>query len=397
MPMTQHLLAAALGCAAIVSITSCAKPDARATDASSPVAVTVIDARSRDLRQTFDTGGVVRATTIANITARIMAEVRSVTVKPGDRVRAGQVLIVLDGRDLQANKARAIAGESGARQAVSMAEADRQAALAMLTLAQVGHTRVSGLKAKNSATQGELDDAVAMLRSAEARARAAEARVTASKDDIEAAVAGVAGASAMASYATLTAPFDGVVTDKSIEVGAMVAPGQPLLSVEDTRRFRLDVRLDESRAALISVGAAVRVSLTGANGSRRLEAASDEELNGTVSEVSRMLSSDSHDFLVKIDLPSTTMTRSGMYGKARFDTSPRPGLAVPTSALVRRGQLAFVYVVERDNRAHLRMVNAGEPSDGIVEIRSGLLQGERVVAAPSPALTDGSPVTTGAR
>ena len=146
-----------------------------------------------------------------------------------------------------------------------------------------------------------------------------------------------------------------------------------------------------------SVGTVVRVSLAGANGSSRPEAASDDEFDGTVSEVSRMVSSDSHDFLVKIELPSTANVRSGMYGKARFETSTRPGLAVPTSALVRRGQLAFVYVVERDNRAHLRMVNAGEPSDGFVEIRSGLLQGERVVATLPPALTDGSPVTAGAR
>ncbi|MCX6544569.1 MAG: efflux RND transporter periplasmic adaptor subunit [Acidobacteria bacterium] len=397
MPMTQYLFAAALGCAALVSTTSCARPESRATSASSPVAVTVIDVRSQDLRQTFEAGGVVRATTLANITARIMAEVRRVPVKPGDRVRAGQVLIVLDGRDLQANRARSMAGEAGARQAASMAEADRQVALAMLSLAQVGHKRVSELKAKNSATQGELDDAVAALRSAEARAKGAEARVTASHDEIEAAAAAVAGASAMASYATLTAPFDGVVTEKSVDVGSMVAPGQPLLSVEDTRRFRLDVRLDESRAALVSVGAVVRVSLTDASGSGRPEAASDEEFDGTVSEVSRMLSAESHDFLVKIEFPPTTKARSGMYGRARFLASTRPGLAVPVSALVRRGQLAFVYVVERDNRAHLRMVNAGEPSDGVVEIRSGLLQGERVVAAPSPALTDGSPVPAGAR
>jgi HlyD family secretion protein len=397
MPMTQHLLAAALGCAALVSTTGCAKPESRATDASSPVSVAVIDARPRDLRQTFEAGGVVRATTIANVTARIMAEVRSVAVKPGDRVRAGQVLVVLDGRDLQANRARSMAGESGARQAVAMAEADQQAAMAMLSLAQISHTRVSGLKARNSATQGELDDAVAMLRSAEARARASEARVTASKHEIEGAAAAVAAASAMASYATLTAPFDGVVTEKSVEVGTMVAPGQPLLSVEDSRRFRLDVRLDESRAALAHAGAVVRVSLAGANGASRADATSNEEFDGTVSEVSRMISADSHDFLVKIELPTTVHVRSGMYGKARFGTSTRPVLAVPASALVRRGQLAFVYVVERDNRAHLRMVNAGEPSDGFVEIRSGLLQGERVVATPPLALTDGSPVTVGAR
>jgi len=397
MPMTQHLLAVALGCAAVVSTTSCANKDARPTDASSPITVTVIDAASRDLRQTFDAGGVVRATTTANITARIMAEVRSVAVNPGDRVRAGQVLVVLDARDLQANRARSVAGEAGARQGRAMAEADRQAALAMLSLAQVGHKRVSELKAKNSATQGELDEAVAGLRSAESRLNAADARLSAATAEIDAAAAAVAGASAMASYATLTAPFDGFVADKSVEVGAMVAPGQPLLVVEDTRRFRLDVRLDESRAGLASVGAVVRVSLSGADGSGRADAASNEEFDGTVSEVSRTLSADSHDFIVKVELPAAAKARSGMYGKARFAAPTRTGLAIPASALVRHGQLAFVYVVERDNRAHLRMVNPSDPSDGVVEIRSGLLQGDRVVAAPPPSLADGSSVTVGAR
>lgn len=397
MPKTPHLLAVALGCVAAVSFTSCAKPDARATAASTPVAVTVVDAAPRDVRQTFDSGGVVRATATAQITARIMAEVRNITVKPGDRVRAGQVLAVLDGRDLQANRARSIAGEAGARQAMAMAEADRQAALAMLSLAQVGHARLSELKAKNSATQGELDDAVAGLRSAEARLKASEARVTASKTEIEAAGAAVAGASAMASYATLTAPFDGVVTETSVEVGAMVAPGQHLLVVEDTRRFRLDVRLDESRAALAAVGATVRVSLGGANTSGRADAESDQEFDATITEVSRMLSADTHDFLIKVELPEAANARSGMYGKARFPAPARTGLAVPASALVRHGQLAFVYVVEHDNRAHLRMVNAGEAANGLVEIRSGLLKGDRVVASPPPALADGSPVIVGIR
>ena len=177
----------------------------------------------------------------------------------------------------------------------------------------------------------------------------------------------------------------------------MVAPGQPLLVVEDTRRFRLDVRLDESRAGLVNVGATVRVSLRGANPSDPADTGSEDEFDGTVTEVSRMLSADSHDFIVKIELPAAAKARSGMYGKARFAAPTRTALAVPASALVRHGQLAFVYVVERDNRAHLRMVNASDPSDSVVEIRSGLLQGDRVVVSPSPALADGSPVTVGAR
>jgi hypothetical protein len=111
--------------------------------------------------------------------------------------------------------------------------------------------------------------------------------------------------------------------------------------------------------------------------------------------VQRMLDPGSHDFLVKIDMPSGSTLRSGMYGRAAFRGAARKGLAVPEAAVVRRGQLTSVYVVDADNRARLRLVNASEPAAGAVEIRAGLVAGERVVLAPPPALVDGSPVAAG--
>jgi len=397
MPMTQYLLAAALGCAAIVSTTSCARPESRTADASNPIPVTAVAAVTHDVADHFDAGGVVRARTVAAITSRIMAEVRGVHVTPGDRVRAGQVLVVLDARELQANHARAESAEIASRQSAAMADADRQAAGAMLALAQANHRRMSDLRAKNSATQGELDEAVTTLRSAEARVRAADARISASKADIDAATAGVVATSAVASYATLSAPFDGVVTEKSIEVGNMVTPGESVLTVEDTRTFRLEIRLDQSRAWLVGIGDRARVSFAAPGGPSRRDATDDAIVEGRVAEIARALSSESHDFLIKVDLNVSGQVRSGMYGKARFGGLSHRALTVPASALVRRGQLAFVYVVERDSRAHLRLVNASEPVDGTVEIRSGLIEGERIVATAPPTLTDGSPVAVGSR
>ena len=177
----------------------------------------------------------------------------------------------------------------------------------------------------------------------------------------------------------------------------MVTPGQSVLTVEDTRSFRLEVRLDESRAALVKVGTPAKVFLTTPGRSIGADPTSDVRVDATVGEVSRMLSSESHDFLIKIDLPSAGQLRSGMYGTARFQGPTRRAIAVPASAVVRRGQLTFVYVAEHDNRAHLRLVNAGEGVDGVVEIRSGLLEGDRVVSAPPPAMVDGSPITVGVR
>jgi RND family efflux transporter MFP subunit len=363
----------------------CSHNEAPTSPPGSPVPVSVATAAEQDLAAPFEAGGVVRARRVAVVVSRIMADVRGVPVKAGDRVRAGQALVLLDGRELQAHRARASASQAAVTQSTALAEADRQAAEAALALARLTHQRIADLKAKNSATQGELDEAVANLRAAEARKSVAEARVAEARASIESAAAGSSAADVAASYATLTAPFDGIVTEKSVDPGNMASPGQPLVTVEDDRNFRLEVRLDESRAAFAPVGGTVDV---------RFEGGAAVAV-GRIAEVQRMLDPGSHDFLVKIDLPAGVALRSGMYGRAVFGGASRRGLAVPESAVTRRGQLASVFVVDADNHARLRLVNASAAAGGRVEIRAGLQAGERVVLAPPPALADGSPVVVG--
>jgi RND family efflux transporter MFP subunit len=375
------IAAAAIAAAAA----GCSRSEAPPAPAGAPVTVSVATATEQALATPFEAGGVVRAQRVAVIVSRIMADVRAVPVKAGDRVRAGQPLVLLDGRELQAHRTRATASQAAVTQSTALAEADRQAAEAALALARLTHQRIGDLKAKNSATQGELDEAVANLRGAEARYRVAEARVAEAKASIESAAAGATAADVAASYATLTAPFDGVVTDKSVDPGNMASPGVPLVTVEDDRAFRLDVRLDESRAAYVHAGDDVTVTLDGGAAS----------VTGRVAEIERMLDPGSHDFLVKVDLPAGTALRSGMYGRAVFRGAARKGLAVPEAAIVRQGQLTSVFVVGSDNHARLRLVNASGPFAGSVEIRAGLASGERVVVGPPPSLVDGSPVVVG--
>ena len=367
------------------AVAGCTHDESPKGPAGPAVPVSVAAAAEQDLAAPFEAGGVIRAQRVAVIVSRIMADVRAVPVRAGDRVRAGQALVLLDGRELKAHQTRASASQAAVTQSTALAEADRQAAEAALALARLTHQRIADLKAKNSATQGELDEAVANLRGAEARMRVAEARVAEARASIESAAAGASAAEVAASYATLTAPFDGVVTEKRVDPGNMASPGQPLVTVEDDRTFRLEVRLDESRAAFVHVGDEVGVRLDGGAA----------QSAGRVAEVQRVLDSGSHDFLVKIDVPDGTSLRSGMYGRAVFRGAARRALAVPESAVVRRGQLASVFVVDADSRARLRLVNASEAIDGRVEIRAGVLAGERVVLAPPPALVDGSPVNVG--
>jgi RND family efflux transporter MFP subunit len=228
------------------------------------------------------------------------------------------------------------------------------------------------------------------LKAAESHASGAQAGIQQAQAAAEAARAGLRAATVGASYAAITAPFDGVITEKRVEVGNMATPGTPLLTMEDDRSFRLEVRVDESRVRDIDGAKPVDVVVDSLG-----EGAS---MAGTIAEVSRTLDG-AHAFLVKIDLPANAGLRSGMYGRARLGgaAASRQALTVPLSAVVRRGQLTSVFVVGGDNRARLRLVQLARTSGERVEVAAGLDSGEQVVVQPPPALVDGAPVRPAAR
>jgi RND family efflux transporter MFP subunit len=364
------------------------------------VDVAAVAVRLADVPQMHEAGGVVRARTTATITSRLLAPVMEVRVAPGDRVRAGQVLVRLDDRDLSAAERRAVSARQAAEQASRAAEAERDASRASLALATAQHKRMAMLHDRKSATDDELDQAVAGLDAARSRMSAAEARVAETAAGSSAAAAGADAASVGASFAIITAPFDGLVTEKLVEPGNMAAPGTPLLRVEQAGALRLDVRLDESRTAGVHPGQRVHVQfdshVTTASSSSAPEARGRVE--GRVVEVSRAVEAGPHAFLVKIELPPAIRVPSGAFARAFFPGPTRRVAVVPRTAIVSRGQLTSVFVLDGE-LARLRLVSVGEAveeggSPALIEILSGLQQGERVIASPPPALTDGVRVSS---
>jgi len=354
---------------------------AASAGAAEPIPVTVAQVAMNDVASAIDSGGVVQARTTATITARIVAAVREVRVSPGDRVRAGQTLVVLDGDDLAAGARAARAAALAADQGAKAAAAELRAAEAGLALARASHDRVVGLEAKRSATAQELDEAIATLRGAEARAAGASARALQAASAVESARAAGDQASTTESFTTITAPFDGLVSEKMVEPGNMASPGVPLLRLEDTRAFRLEVRMDESRVGQVRNGDGVPVLLgTGTT-----------SIGGKVIEVSRAVDADARAFLVKIALPDAPGIRSGEFGKARFGGMPRRALTIPSSAIVRRGQLTSVFVVD-DGAARVRLVSLSGS-----EVLAGLTESDVVILSPPPGVTDGRRVSVGGR
>ncbi len=382
--MTRTLSLAGATLLAVTAAAACSSTPAGSADGESaaPLAVRVITVAKADVVDTSDAGGTVEARTTATVAARVLAPVVAVRVAPGDRVRAGQVLVELDGRDLQAAARGADAGARAAQDGAAAAAADQRAAQAGLDLARASHGRIAGLHAKKSATAQELDEATAALAAAEARVTGAAARVQEAAAMIDRAAAAREAAGATASFLTVTAPFDGVVTEKLVEPGNMASPGLPLVRVEDTRGFRLEVRVDEARVGRLSTGTAVDVVLDGADGQ-------SVTVTGTVGEVSRTVEGSARTVLVKITLPDGAGVRSGTYGRVRLPGATRTALTVPAEAIIRHGQVTSVFVVA-DGVARLRLVRiAGS------EVQAGLAAGDVVIVAPPPGLVDGRRVTVG--
>ena len=385
--MRRHVMTRAGAAVLLIAgLAACtAHRDSAAADAAPPVPVTTALVTMTDAVVPIEAGGVVQARTTATLTARILAPIREIRVSPGDHVRAGQVLVVLDSNDLaaaaHAAKAAALAAEQGAKAAA----AERQSAEAALVLAKATHDRVAGLQAKRSATAQELDDATAVLRGAESRVAGAAARTQQADAALESARAASDQAGTTESFASVTAPFDGMVTEKMVEPGNMASPGTPLLRIEDTRGFQLEVRVDESRIGLIRNGDKVPVAIDS------LSASAQAPFTGTVSEVSRAVDADSRAFLVKIALPDAAGLRSGLFGKAQFAGPARRVLTIPPSAIVRRGQVTSVFVLDQ-GMARVRLISVDRN-----EVLAGLSESEVVVASPPPSLTDGRRVSVGGR
>lgn len=233
---------------------------------------------------------------------------------------------------------------------------------AQLEQAQRDMKRMSTLLRQQAVTQQEYD-------ATEARERIAKAAVSEART--------------MLGYAKITAPFTGVVTRKLTENGDLATPGKPLVEIEDPQSLRFEADVPETLLAQIKTGAAMTIQLPALN----------QQVTGTVTEVSPVADMASRTIRVKYDLPPSPDLRAGIFGRVSIPLAPARSLRVPSHSVIHHGQLEYVFVI-KDGKAHLRLVKTGAISAGEVEIVSGLDNGESIVSQPSDKLTDGQPVTT---
>lgn len=298
--------------------------------------------------------GSVEAPERGRVAARIDGRVGRFEVQEGERVKAGALLLTL---------VDTTAGDQSRAAAAGVAEAQGTlaAARARLDLADKTLGRYRQLFAKEAVTPLEMDRVSAeqaMAANGLAAAEATVQRLSAQR----------AAATTAAGYTQVTAPYDAVLVRKEVQEGSTVMPGMPLLLLDRQGAWRVRAQLPEALTGKVAVGDGFRVELP----------ALGKTLVATVAEVLPAADAQSRSFEVKLDLAEQAGLSAGLFARVAASGSQKSALMIPTTALLERGQLSGVYVVEA-GVLHFRLVKTGVRSGEQIEILSGLAAGETIV------------------
>jgi RND family efflux transporter MFP subunit len=327
----------------LILLTACGKHEVKTTstpDNRPTVKVQTQKVATKTMQAFEDVVGTVRSRQRAQVEAKVSGRILDYLATPGQVVKKGDLLARLDVQEIDAKVAQAKASLDQAKKEME---------------------RYTQLLAASAATKQEFDNAEARLKIA---------------------TAAVSEAETMLSYASVTVPFDGVITRKLAEVGDLAMPGKPLVEIEAPTNLRFEADLPEAILERIKLGAKMKVKI----------ASISAPLEGTVSEIAPIADAVSRTFQVKFDLPQTEGLRTGQFGRVSVPVADAQSLTVPTAAVIKRGQMEIVFVAASDH-AQLRLVKTGKMVGGDTEILSGLEEGEAVIINGITRLEDGQPVT----
>jgi RND family efflux transporter MFP subunit len=297
--------------------------------------------------------GTVEPFDRARISTRVMGHVRSVPVQEGDRVRAGQVLLRLDSRD--------------ASNRIEQAKAGLAAAESQFKNAEAYYNRIKKLHEEQSATEQHLDNALTQYEATKAGASVSRNQLAEARNQLD--------------YFNIKAPFGGFVTSRTVDVGDMGAPGAPLVTVEMQDSLKIVTTLSERDVGKVTAGQSVLVEIGKTRSQARVESVVPAGDPSTRRFKVRLVMQNEDGTLV-----------SGLFARVLFQTGADETISVPESAIVRRGQLTGLFVLDSEQKTRLRWVRLGRSSGERIEVLSGLAAGERVVAGKLRQMREGMSV-----
>lgn len=332
---------------------------------------------------TYEAVATVKAETISTISSKIMGTVKTVFVQGGDTVKQGQPLVAIDDRQVSAQLREAKAGLAEAHRAWTAAKSARDAAKSAANLAGATYNRYLNLMKDDSASRQEFDEIKSRFQQAQAGLKKADAMLAAAEQRVKKAEAAVSVASVGKKDALILAPFNGKVSAKMIDIGDLATPGKPLLALEKTGKYTANLQLPEKYIETVANGKKVQVIIP---------ALSHKPLTGTIKEIFPVADEKSRSFLIKVGLPHEKGLRSGMFARVLIPVARGRTLLIPSTALIRTGQLTGIYMVDDNNTARFRLIRIGRVIGESIEVLSGLKAGNRYVVVPPPTLSNGDRV-----
>lgn len=368
------LLCLPLGCGEKI------EPGTTAGTPSPVVKAAVATAQLSSRPRVYEAVGTVRARTTSTLASKLLGTVKQVRVQEGDRVKARDLLVVLDGRQVtsQLHQAEAVMAEGSKAQAAAVSA--REAAAAGADLAKATYNRYLRLMEDESASRQEFEEIEARHRQAQAAGAQADAMVSAARQRVRQAQAAVATARVTQNDVKISAPYNGIVTARMVEPGDLAAPGTPLISLQKTGAYRVEMVLPETHLRSVRLDQKLTVHIPALHG---------PAVEGIVVAVFPAADHQSRSFLVKVDLPENPALRSGMFARVDIPLMQAGMLVIPSSAVVFQGQLTGIYILDADRIARFRLIRIGRTLGDSVEVLSGLTAGVRFVVKPASKLVDG--------
>lgn len=328
-----------------------------------------------------------------DVYAKESGYVKQLLVDYGSHVHQGQLLAVLEIPELEAQLEQDQAAIKASSDQVSRAEQDVQGYQAQANVADLIYKRLNGVaKSKPGlVAQQEVDDAQGKDMNASAQVAAAKSNLANAQSQLEVAEAKLKHDKALYEYSRIIAPFDGFVTQRYANLGALMQAGtsstqaMPLVRLSQENLFRLSIPVPESDVRYIRVGDQVQV---------RVPSLAKTFL-GHITRISVQVAQDTRTMYTEVDVENRTRElMPGLYAEAILTLQDKRGtLAIPLQAVDRQGARAMVYTVDQNNQVQVRDVTLGIQTSDDAEVLSGLQQGDRVVVSDRSSLKSGDVVT----
>jgi RND family efflux transporter MFP subunit len=376
---------------------ACSNEVTRPADAAEPakaVNVAVTRVVRADLSQTMRIAAEFRPYQEIDVHAKVAGYVKHIYVDIGDRVKKGQTLAVLEVPELEDELNQVSAAMRQSQQEVQQAQHELKRAQADHTVAHLTYNRLGDVMKTRPGliAQQEVDDAQGKDAAAEAEVEAAKAGLAAAQEHLHATTANRERVQALFDYTNITAPFDGVITMRYADTGAMLAAGTSseqqalsLVKLSENGLLRLDFPVPETDVPAVRAGTKVRVDVQALN----------KSFVGIVARFADKVDDATRTMMTEVEVPNPTLEIvPGMYAYVVFPVEDKKGvLALPVQALSRQGNKATAYRVSPQNRIEIVPVTLGMETCDRVEIVSGLSEGDRVVVGNPGLLRMGQVVT----